>query len=304
MLLRDEREGRGPAPGRLAGRGRLGGIAEPEGVLPARGLAEPRAQGGQLVVQHRPSYAATAAPLEARPDAVAEQHAQRLLDASAPEAPGGLVGQGPLDRVVGDVDRWPAVDDPLGHDAAGATTAEDAEAVHAGRDVDALHLRRRAEQRVDVGRERLRSAEEGAQTDALQAGVAPHRPLQMGRHPVPVRLDRAEGEVRGRAVEVPGRPLGLEQADQQPVGLLAVVAVAVGVLDDRQVAVHARHRLGEQVVVLRGLQGYVDPAPPRQLARPQTGGQHDRLALDLALVGEDGRRRDRRRCGSRSSTPR
>ena len=49
----------------------------------------------------------------------------------------------------------------------------------------------------------------------------------------------AEGEVARKGVELPGRTHRLEETDEQAAALLAVVGVAVRVLDDRQVAVHA-----------------------------------------------------------------
>ncbi len=121
-----------------------------------------------------------------------------------------------------------------------------------------------------------------------QRRVALHGRVEERRHPLPVRRDRAEREVGGRPVELPGRANRLEQPDEQAATLLAVVGVAVGVLDDRQISVDALDGLGEQVVVLGRLQGDVDAAPSAQLARPQPGGQHDGLALDVALVGGDG----------------
>ena len=117
--------------------------------------------------------------------------------------------------------------------------------------------------------------------------VALHRGVEVGRHPVPVRRDGAEGEVGRRSVELPRRTHRLEQPDEQAAALLAVVGVAVRVLDHRQVAVHAVDGLGEQVVVLGGLQRDVDADAAPQLARPEARGDHDGLALDVACVGDD-----------------
>ena len=188
---------------------------------------------------------------------------------------------------MGDVDRRATVHDPLRHNASHPTAEQDAEAVEPGGDVDAVDLRRRPEHRVQVGRERLRAAEERAQPGVGERRVALHGGVEVRRHPVPVRRDGAEGEVGRRSVELPRRAHRLEQPDQQAAALLAVVGVAVRVLDDRQVAVHAVDGLGEQVVVLGGLQRDVDADAAPELARPQARRDHDGLALDVAGVGDD-----------------
>ena len=61
---------------------------------------------------------------------------------------------------------------------------------------------------------------------------------------------------------------GLEEPDEHPSALLAEVAVAVEVFDDRQVAMDALHRLGKQVVVLGSLQRHIDTGHARELPCP------------------------------------
>ena len=82
---------------------------------------------------------------------------------------------------------------------------------------------------------------------------------------------------------------GFEEAHEQSTALLAEVAVGAGVLHDRKVARDAVDRLGEQVVVLGGLQRHVDAGRRGELPGPQAGREHHRLALDVALVGDDAR---------------
>ena len=95
-----------------------------------------------------------------------------------------------------------------------------------GGDEVVLQLGRLADDRLQVGREALRAAEE-----LLDAGLdrdrhARHRLLDVRAHAIPVGLDLAEREVVGDAADVPRRADRLEQADHQAADLLAEVAVA------------------------------------------------------------------------------
>jgi hypothetical protein len=176
------------------------------------------------------------------------------------------------------------VGDHAAHPAAG----QDAQRVQARRDEVAVQFGRRAEQRPDVGGERLRPAEERPHPDLGQARYPVHRRAEEGLHPLPVGRQFAEREAPRHPVQRPGRCRRLEQADQHPVALGPVVAVVVRVLDHRQVGVHAGHGVGEQVVVLGRLQRHGDPGQRAELPRPHAGRVHHDLGLDRAGLGEDG----------------
>ena len=80
---------------------------------------------------------------------------------------------------------------------------------------------------------------------------------------------------------------GLEEPDEHAAAFLAVVPVALQILDDRQITMHPRHRLGEQVVVLRRLQGDVNTDGAGELTRPQAAGEYDGLRFDGTCVRDD-----------------
>ena len=113
---------------------------EPQRVLPAGGLTEPRSHGGQPVVDRRASDAAAGLPLEGRPDPVAEQHPE-ALDVRSPRNRRGLVRQRPVDGVGGDVDRVRDRPRSIAPRRSDPTTEQDAEAVEPGSDEDAVDLR-------------------------------------------------------------------------------------------------------------------------------------------------------------------
>ena len=135
----------------------------------------------------------------------------------------------------------------------------------------------------EVGGERLRAAEEGADADLEGDRDPGHRLLQERAHPVPVGRDLAEGEVARDALDLPRRRLRLEEADHHPAALLAVVAVGSGVLEHRRVRVEPVDGVGDQVVVLGRLVGDHQAVPRPQLAGPHAGAVDDVLGLDLAV---------------------
>ena len=115
-----------------------------------------------------------------------------------------------------------------------------------------------------------------------------HRDLEERRQPVPVGRQHREGAVLRRAVQGPGLGDGFEHPDQQAAALLAVVAVRLALLDHRhRLGRHAGDRLGEQVVVLGGLQRHGDAGLGRELATPQPRSEHDLLALEVTTLGAD-----------------
>ena len=234
MLAPDDLVG-GRTPVVHGGGRALVGRVEPLGELPAGRDPEVSALGGQAVVQDRAADVAAGPGLPGRPDRVAEEHAELLDGAFLPELARGLVGGGAVDGDRGRVHRRHPVDDPVRHHVADAAAGQDAERVQPGRDPVAVQLGRRAQQRPDVGGERLRPAEERPHPGIGQRRDPLHRLGQERLHPLPVRRQLAEREVARHAVQRPRRADRLEQADQHPVALGPVVAVALRVLDHRQV---------------------------------------------------------------------
>ena len=228
---------RGPRWARLRGRARAG---EPVGALPA---ATPRA-GSRPCATSRSCTGESLAPraeYSCLPGVCAAYTVPRISVVRAARYVSlGLVRAEPVDVEAGDVDVGLAVDDPLRDDPAEAAGRQHADGVHAGGDEVAAGARRLADGRRQVGRERLRPAEERADADLQRHRHAGHRRLQERAHPVPVGLERGEREAGRDALEVPRGGARLEEADHHPAALLAVVAVRGGVLEDRRVRAEAR----------------------------------------------------------------
>ena len=85
----------------------------------------------------------------------------------------------------------------------------------------------------------------------------------------------------------PGLRVGLEAPDDQAADLLLEVRVAVGVPHDRQVRVQTGDLVGDDVEVLRGVQGHGDADPVAECLGPLPRAVHDHLGLDVAPVGPD-----------------
>src|SRR6185437_3342038 len=111
--------------------------------------------------------------------------------------------------------------------------------------------------------------------------------LQIWSHPVPIGRDFAERKVRRDSRYPPRRADRLEQAEHQPAALLPVVAVAGGVLQYRPVPVDPFDRLGQEVVVLGGLQRDGDPGQLAELTGPHSGAVDHEFGLDVAARGAD-----------------
>ncbi len=116
-------------------------------------------------------------------------HAQRLDRAGAAVLGVGLVGLQAGRVHAGDIGAGVAVDDPVRHQPAEAAAGEDADRVQAGGDEVVAHLRCRPDDRLEVGGEALRTAEEGADTGVERGRHAAHRRFDVGPHTVPVRLE-------------------------------------------------------------------------------------------------------------------
>ena len=208
--------------------------------------------------------------------------AERLDGALAPVFGIGLVLVQAIDVEARHVDARVAVHDPVGHDAADATAAENSDRVEARSDEVVVELGRLADDGLEVGREALGPAEEFLDARLEGDGHAAHRLLQVGPHAVPVGRDLAEGEVVRDAPDVPRRAHRLEQADQQAAGLLAEVAVGGRVLQHRQVRRQVRDLLRDEIVVLGRLVGDGDACRFAELARPHAGAVDDILGGDVA----------------------
>ena len=106
-------------------------------------------------------------------------HAERLDRARAAVLGVRLVGVQAIDVEAGDVDVGPAVDDPVREHAAEAAAGEDADRVEPRGDEVVLQLGRLADDRLQVGREALRAAEElphaGLERDRARAASPSRR---------------------------------------------------------------------------------------------------------------------------------
>ena len=280
VLGLDERVVPLAAPGLHHLRQLVGAAGEEQRPLPAGRRVEVGAVGDEALVHRGTPHPPRRRGSPSRRRGVAEEHAELLDGAVAAVGPRRLVGLGAVGRVAREVHRRHPGRDPVGEHVADAPAEQDAERVEAAGEEEPGALGRLAEEWVDVGGEGLRAAEELAHPDVRQRGDARHRQGDVGLDAGVVGLDLAEGEVRRRAVEHPRRGDGLEQADEQAAGLLAVVAVGRRVLEHRQAPVHALERLGDQVVVLGRLQRDVHADRRAELAAPQPGSEHHRLGLD------------------------
>ena len=201
------------------------------------------ATGGEPVVQHRPAgrpgrwYGR-----QAGPDGVPNGTPGLLGRPLGPEPAGGSV---PCVRSMATWSRRPGrpVGDPVGHymprtppragcprvETGGHEVASSSGAGPAGGDVGGERLRTAENIRMPV------SDRDGTRCMATSTNGASRSDVQ-GRRP------RRRSPRARRRVPRP-RLLASNSPDQEPVTLGSEVAVAVGVLDDRQVPVHAGHGL-------------------------------------------------------------
>ncbi len=249
---------------------------EPVRTFPAADVLEVTALQLQPLMDRRHLGVARRVHRPARVVALVD-HPERLDRARGPVLGVRLVAVQPIDVEAGDVDVGLAGQDPVRQHPAHAATGEDADRVHAGGDEVVPQLRGLADDRQQVGGEALRPAEERADARLHRDRHAAHRPLDVRTHPIPVGLDHAEREVVGDAADVPRRAHRLEQPDHQPTDLFAVVAEVGGVLDHRPVAGQPIDLLGDEVVVLGGLQRDVDAGDLAQLSSPHPGAVDDEL---------------------------
>ena len=140
-----------------------------------------------------------------------------------------------------------------------------------------------------VRREALGAAEHRTHARVVERREAVHGLREVRPDPVPVGRQARERDIGGDAVERPRPGDGLEQSDEDAAALLAVVAVAIRVLDDGQVRMRPLDGVRDQVVMLRGLERHRDTGRLPHLARPHPGGVDDDIGGDGALVRHDAR---------------
>src|SRR5262249_38403055 len=144
------------------------------------------------------------------------------------------------------------------HQSTDAAAGDDADRVETGSDEEVLQLGGLADERLQVGREAFRSAEELAYARIHRDRHTLHRALDVGAHAIPVGLDLAEREISGYAFDTPWRADRLEQADHEAAHFLAEITKRRRILEHGPVGRDVLDALGDQIVVLGGLQWDVD----------------------------------------------
>ena len=199
----DRRSTVGSTPGRRV----------PVGAFPAADVAEVRAARGEPIVQRRLLRAARGLHRARRIVALVD-HAERLHRARAAVLGVRLVGMQAIDVEAGDVDVGTAVDDPVREHATETAAGEDADRVEARGDEVVLELRRLADDRLQVRREALRTAEELAharrRARPARASSPPRRTAPCGPSRAASRRTRSRRARRRRfhgAHTVSNRPI-------------------------------------------------------------------------------------------------
>ena len=283
MLFRPPREPVLPAPGELLDLGLEARRCVPVRALPSADITEIGARRDQPVVDRRGLHAARGHRRHGRVVALVD-HAERLDGALAAILRIGLVLVQAVDVDAGHIGVGRAVDDPVRKQAADAAAGEDADRIQPSGDEVILELGRFADDRAQVGREALRTAEEFLDPGFERDRNAAHRLFQIGRHAIPIGWNLAEGEILRNSVDMPWRADRLEQADQQAADFLAEVAVGRRVFEHRHRRREARDRLGDQVVVLGRLVRDGDAVALAELARPHACAVDHILRLDIARL--------------------
>ncbi len=106
---------------------------------------------------------------------------------------------------------------------------------------------------------------------------------------VPVGIEQAEGEAVRHAGLGPGLGIRLVAAHHEAADLLLEVDQAVRIAQRRQVGGHALDRLGDQVLMLHGLQRHAHPGKSADRLGPLPGAQRHHVAGDLAPSGAHAR---------------
>jgi hypothetical protein len=135
----------------------------------------------------------------------------------------------------------------------------EADRIEAGGDEKIPDFRRLTQVELVVRRKALRPAEKTSPAYVLQHGHALHGSLEH-RHELVLHVPRqlVEAEVLGDPIHAPGAGIILECADKNAARVLAVIGALVVVPHHRQVRWQIVELFGVCVVVLAGVQGYVD----------------------------------------------
>ena len=257
----------------------------PQPALPADGEAEDGALCGPVLVQGRAAQVAPGARLLEGPvhgEEVGDRLAHALLHVRRRCGP--WIGAGDVDAPQ--VTRLLGRDDPVGQHVADAGGAHDADRVHAGGDIEPVHLRRLADIGPRVGGEAL-----GAIHETLDAGLGQLRNeieggLHEGAELVPVLRHFEEGAVALGAIGIPDLGVGFEAADDEAAGIALHIDAAVEVAHHGEGVGQAGHGLGDDVHVLHRLQRQGDARFVGEFLRPGAGAEHDLVRRKPAAVGE------------------
>ncbi len=136
-----------------------------------------------------------------------------------------------------------------------------------------------------VRREAFRSAEEFADAGFLQDRQAFHRAFQNRHEMVHVAGQLVETEIVGDGRHVHRNGVRLERAEQNFSGIFLVVGTAALIAQHRQVARQAFNRVGQNIIVLAGMQRHRNAGHQADIPRPQPGAVDHEIGLDIALVG-------------------
>ena len=192
-----------------------------------------------------------------------------------------------------------ALDHPLGEAEPDPATLAEASHHRDGGPV-VPQARDRPDQRVSV-----RGKGEGTVDDGLDASLRQHREAAVGEFngiadPVELVVEQLVAEIQGRAVDRPGVAVLLVKTDAQPAPFLPQITLALRVHDVRQFFTaleDLRQLLGDQVLVLHGVQRQIEAGERADFTRPQPGGVDHVLGVDRALLRHHVPAAIRARCG-------
>ena len=172
-----------------------------------------------------------------------------------------------------------------------AQPAGPAEAVQRqpGREPEAAHARHRAEQRVAVGRHRVRMADERGHTGVVEEREPSHRSCHQLLEPGVVGWKHSRAVLPRHAVVPARHRVRLVAAEENAPALGLAVDQVVGVAEARHLACElvALDRVQRDVLVVDRDRACECAGHRGDLRRPHPGRVHDRLRLDTALPGQD-----------------
>jgi len=193
---------------------------------------------------------------------------------------------------LGEIHRRVSRHDPLGRGHAGPRAVDDALRVEPRRNEQPGDLGHVSEVEVRIGREALGRPQVVREADRPDLGDPLARPREHGSEVIPVGPELHEA-VGGDLIGGLGLAVRFERADQVSAPVVPDVEVGVEIAQERRVRSGALRLVGHHPHVLGGIQGDAGSRQPRELARPQAGGEHNGLRLD----------RSARRVESRDPTP-